>query len=148
MRLKLDRLHNLAGQKRLRAIRNVINAVDGARSGLRVGKFIDIPAGLEAVVLEHRKRRVLRENGDVEDAGFLDHIAGVVRLVDRDADALGGIGLLHDGVDDAAVVFLAVARGEDVKAVRKREHRVLLDRLGLLMDGGRGVIHAVIDRLS
>ena len=62
MRLKLNGLDNLAGQERLRAGGDIADAIDGARGRLRVGKLVDIAPGLEAVVLEHGKRRVLREN--------------------------------------------------------------------------------------
>ena len=147
MRLKLNGLDNLAGQERLRAGGDVADAIDGARGRLRVGKLVDIAPGLEAVVLEHGKRRVLRENGDIEHAGLFDHIAGVVCLVDGDADALGRVGLLHDGVDDAAVVLFSVACGENIQPIGKGEHRVLLDGLRGLVDCGRGMVHAVIDRL-
>ena len=46
-----------------------------------------------------------------------------------------------------AVVLFAVARGENVKPVGKGEHRVLLDGLGILVDRGCGMVHAVIDCL-
>ena len=147
MRFKLNGLDDLAGQERLRAGGDVADAIDGARGRLRVGKFVDIAPGLEAIVLEHGKRRVLRQNGDIEHTGLFDHIAGVIAFIDGDADALGCVGLLHDGVDDAAVVLFAVARGENVKPVGKREHRVLLDGLGILVDRGCGMVHAVIDCL-
>ena len=89
MRAEVDGLNDLAADERVRAVGNIVYAVDGARHTLDVGELIHIAARLEAVMLEHGKRRVLREHGDIELAGLEDHVVGEVGLVDRDADALG-----------------------------------------------------------
>ena len=140
VRLKLDGLRDPGRNKGVRAVRQIVDTVGRAGHALHAGKLVDVAAGLEAIVLEHCERRVVRENGDVEYPGLFDHVVRIIRLVDGDGDALGGISQLRDRVDDAAVVLCAVAGRQDEQAVGQGEHRVLLDR------GVRGVYRGLVLR--
>ena len=116
-------LDDAAGEHGVRVAVDVIQAVVAAGAVAPVCKLVHLRAGLEAEVLEKCKRHFLRQQREVEHAGALDHAAGVVGLDDRDGDALGLVGHLDGGVDDAGVVLVTLAGGECKQAVLELEER-------------------------
>ena len=90
---------------------------------LAVRKFIDVSAALEPKVLEYFERRFNAEAVDVHHAGRFHDMMRVVLLVDADRDTVRLAGELRNGVDDAAVVLLAVVAGHDVQAIADVEQR-------------------------
>ena len=71
----------------------------------------------------------------------------VICLVDGDGDALGRIGELRSGIDDAAVVLFAVPCRQDEQTVGEREERVLFDRRVRRMLRRSGLRHGIEDGL-
>ena len=72
-------------------------------------------------MLEDLEGRFHRQAVDVHLARGLDDLVGIVGLVDAHGNAVGGVGDLGHGVDDAAVVLLAVVGGYDIQAVADLE---------------------------
>ena len=130
MRAAVERLDDLAGEDGVRTGRLIAQAV-GRADRLRAVELIGrVAAAAEAVLLELRKRRILREDGQVEHAGLQDHVMRQVLLVDRDGDALGRVRDLRSGVDDAGVVAFPLAGAQDEQAVGQGEHRLIVHRAG------------------
>ena len=118
LRLQIAHIDNLAGEHRVGVRADVADAVAHPGVIRAVGKFVHIPAGLEAEVLEQGIGRIFREDGDIELSGFCHHVAGVVLLDDGDRQLLGIAGChLAGGVDDAAVVFPVHLCGEHLHTV-------------------------------
>ena len=85
-------------------------------------------------MLEQAERRVGRKHGQIKHTRLADHIVREICLVDSDGNALGRVGKLRGGVDDAAVVLFAVAGRQDEQAVGEREECVLFNRrVGLML---------------
>ena len=83
-------------------------SVAGPVEVIEVSELSHVPSGLESELLENLERSLLVQDADVHDPGLVDHLAGVVGLVDAHHD-LGRIGGdLGDRVADHAVVSLAV----------------------------------------
>ena len=115
--------NDAAGEHGVGIAVDVIQAVVAAGAVRPVCELVHIRAGLEAEVLEEGKRHFLRQQREVEHAGALDHAAGVVGLDDRNGDALGLVGHLDGGVDDAGIVLVPFAGGEREQPVLELEER-------------------------
>ena len=109
--------------------------------GLHPLKLICRPAGLEAVALEDGEGCGDIQAVYIQDAGLANGVVGVVLLVDGDGNAVGGIGDLADGIDDEAIVPLAVIGGDHVEAIADVEEgrQVVLVGGGILLGQ---VLHA------
>ena len=117
MRAEVDALGNTASQKGISVFRDVEHMVDGTVFRLAVCKFVHLASRLEAEVLEDLHWRLGSQHADVEHAGVLDEVVGVVALVDRHCDLQGVARDLYHRVDDAAVVDVVVVGGQHIKAV-------------------------------
>ena len=61
----------------------VEQAVAGAQLHLAVSELVDIAAALEAEMLEHLHWCLLRQDAEVEQPGFGNHVVGQVLFVYR-----------------------------------------------------------------
>ena len=84
---------------------------------LNADKLVGGAAALEAVALENVEGSGDIQAVDIHHAGLLDHMVGVVGLVDGDRHPVGGVSDLGHGVDDEAVVLGAVVGGDHIQAV-------------------------------
>ena len=84
-------------------------------------ELIHCPSALETEVLEYLERCVGRQAVNVHDSRLLDHMMGIVILVDGNCDPVRRIGDLCDGIDDQSVVLLAVIGGNNIESVSDLE---------------------------
>lgn len=85
--------------------------------GRAAAKFIHISAALIPKVPEHLKGRVLCQAVYVQHTRFLNKPAGIVLLVHANGDKQWRTCDLHDAIDDAAVILIAVPCGEDIQPI-------------------------------
>ena len=138
-------LHNAAGEHGVHVAVDICKAVLAAVEIRPVREFVHVRAGLEPEVLEEAERHLLCKDAEIEHTRALDHAAGVVGLDDGDADALGLVRHLLRGVDDAAVVLVALSGAERVEAVGELEERRGILR-AVVHDGTR-LRHGVVNRV-
>ena len=84
---------------------------------LNTGELVCRPSALETEGLKGGEGGGDIQTVDIHDAGLLDHMVGVIFLVDGHSDAVGGVGDLGDGVDDETVVLGAVVGGDHIQSV-------------------------------
>ena len=80
----------------------------------QVREFIRGSTALESKGLKHLERRVRRQAVQVHDAGLLDHMVGVVILIDRHSNPVRCVGHLGNRIHDQAVILLAVVGGDHI----------------------------------
>ena len=105
VRAKVNGALNFERKVRVRALCNVGDAVvgDGVCTFLKVREFIHVAAGLKTEMLKERKFRILRNDRNVANAGFFDHVMRIVCLVYRNTYRVGFRSDLHCGIYDTAV---------------------------------------------
>ena len=116
MALQIHVLLHLQGQDGVDIAREDDQAVIRAQGGA-IGELIHVTAALEAEGLEDLEGGLHGEAVDVHDTRLFDDVVGVVGLIDGHGDLVGVVGHLGDGIDDEAVVLLAVVAGHHVEAV-------------------------------
>ena len=128
MRLVLYRFHNLGGDDGVGILRKIGQTVFRAGNSL-TGQLVGLSAGAETVLLKYLERGIGGQYAYIENARLDDLVMRVVGLVYGNGDALGGIGHLLHGVDDAAVVLGAVLCGQYEQTVGELEHSGLFHLL-------------------
>ena len=88
--------------------------VDGSVLGLAIGEFVHLTSRLETEVLEDLHRGLRGQHRDVEHAGILDEVVGVVAFVDRHSDLQRVARDLGHRVHDATIVDVVVIGGQHV----------------------------------
>ena len=89
-------------------------------------ELVHIPARLEAEAFDDVERYVLAQNRNVERLGFLNELAGIIRLIDGDDHLVRLVRDLHKGIVDHAVIFRAVVSRHDVKPVADLEKSIFI----------------------
>ena len=83
MRAKIDALSDSAGQIGVGVLRDIKHMVNGTMLGLAIGKFVHFASRLKAEVLKDKHWCLSGQHTDVEHAGILNEVVGIVALVDR-----------------------------------------------------------------
>ena len=118
---KVDALGDATGQIGVGVFRDIEHMVDGSVFCLAVSEFVHLTSRLETEVFEDLHRGLRGQHRDVEHAGILDKVVGIVALVDRHSNLQGVARDLDHRVDDAAVVDVVVIGGQHIEAVTNVE---------------------------
>ncbi len=113
---------------------DIIQTVGGTPAVCIAGKFVRVPAGLEAKMPECYKTGYLAYDGNSECSALFHQIVGKVHFVDSDADTVGFAGDLRRCVDDTAAVPAPRGRSEDKQAVGQLIHCFVIHAI-LLVNG-------------
>lgn len=99
-------LLHLTGEHGIAVLRQVNKTIVTPLEAYKVRELIHIPAGLHAEVPNCLEGHILRQDADVEFAGFLDDLLGQILLLTGDGNPQGIGCHLDAGIDDAAVILL------------------------------------------
>ena len=108
MRPQIEDVFDLCAEIAVRARRDERTAVGGGIPGIEILEFIGIPAAVEAETFEQFEFYGRIEYGYGEFSACEDAFGGIVCLIDRHGDLIGGRGYLGNGVDDTAGILHAV----------------------------------------
>ena len=107
VRSQVNVIFNLEREERIDVLREEPKSVVRPHL-LNARKLVGRSSRLETEVLENGERRIGRQAVDVHYARLLDDVVRIVVLVDGDRDPVGRVRHLRNGIDDEAVVLLAV----------------------------------------
>ena len=122
MRAKVDGREHTSAHPCVCELRNIEQPVLRTVFLLAGLKLVAVCTALEAEVLKHPHGSLLCQERDVEQPRSDNHPMGIVALVDGDRDAVWRRGELRERVDDAAVVLVALAGGQNIQSVSDAAH--------------------------
>ena len=117
VRAEVDALGDTTGQICVGVFRDIEHMVDGTVLGLAILELVHLASRLKTEVLENLHRGLCGQHRDIEHAGILDEVVGVVALINRYSNLQWVARDLNHCVHDAAVVDVVVIGGQHIKAV-------------------------------
>ena len=123
---QVDHLVHLAADVGVGVARHIEQSVAGAHLHLAVLELVHVAPALESKMLDDGHGCMFGEERHVEQSCADNHVVSVVLFVDGHEHLQGCVGELRSHIDDASVVLVAFAGGEDIKAVAQFKQGVLV----------------------